>query len=191
MAIRSSSTIVDRTKKVLALCEAAPIPSIPSKTFDRNLRRCFWRSIEALGYCVLYGQTVRGKRLPDILNALLEANPAGWDDDELSDYEFGIRKYLWAVVFGMTPGTPWHGPDSVDGYLIATKNEEVLAYQVSRQSDFENYLLKHASVDTPDASRYELMGEVRQEGGRWYYYLQCAIKFQPSAWIGEAKFSLC
>lgn len=95
---------------------------------------------------------------------------------------------LWAIVFGMDPGTPWRGPDIVDGYLIATKDEEVLAYQVSRQKDFEDYLLRHSSFDTPSTKRNERVGVVRQENGKWYYSLQCVVKFQPNSWSGDKAF---
>ncbi len=182
------SWVVERTRRVIELSSSPPIPTVPSKVFERNLRKCYWRTLEAVGYGLLYGQTIRGKRLPDSILEIEDVNPGGWDVEELEDYEFGIRKYLWAIVFGMDPGTPWKGPDIVDGYLIATKDEEVLAYQVSRQRDFEDYLLKHSSFDTPSTSRNERVGVVRQEGGRWYFSLQCVVKFQPRSWSGDRPF---
>lgn len=182
------SWVVERTKRVVELCTAPPIPTVPSKVFDRNLRKCYWRTLEAVGYGLLYGQTIRGKRLPDSILKIKEVNPGGWEGDEVEDYNFGIRKYLWAIVFGMDPGTPWKGPDVVDGYLIATKDEEVLAYQVSRQKDFEDYLLKHSSFDIPSTKRNEKVGVVREENGKWYYSLQCVVKFQPKSWGGDKSF---
>lgn len=180
--------VVKRTKMVIELCSAPPVPRVPGRVFERNLRKCYWRTLEAVGYGLLYGQTIAGKRLPDSILEIERRNPGGWADDEIEDYCFGIRKYLWAVVFGMDPGAPWRGPDVVDGYLIATKDEEVLAYQVSRQKDFEDYLLKHSSFDTPSTRRNERVGSVREEGGKWLYSLQCAVKFQPKTWEGPAGF---
>ena len=182
------SWVVERTRRVIELCPTPPVPLVPSKVFERNLRKCYWRTLEAVGYGLLYGQVIKGKRLPDAILELEGENPGGWDDEEIEDYDFGIRKYLWAIVFGMDPGTPWKGPEVVDGYLIATKNEEVLAYQVSRQKDFEDYLLKHSSFDTPSTRRNERVGVVRREGGRWYYSLQCVVKFQPKSWDGDRSF---
>lgn len=180
--------VVERTRKVIELCDGAPIPVVPSKIFERNLRKCYWRTLEAVGYGLMYGQIIKGKRLPDSILKMEEVNPGGWSEDEIEDYDFGIRKYLWAIVFGMDPGTPWKGPDIVDGYLIATKDEEVLAYQVSRQKDFEDYLLKHSSFDTPSTKRNAQVGVVRYEDGRWVYSLQCVVKFQPKSWSGDKTF---
>ena len=182
------SWVVERTKRVVELCTAPPIPMVPDKVFERNLKKCYWRTLEAVGYGLLYGQTIRGKRLPDSILKIEEINPGSWTNEEIEDYDFGIRKYLWAIVFGMDPSIPWRGPDVVDGYLIATKDEEVLAYQVSRQRDFENYLLKHSSFDTPSTSRHERVGVVRRENGKWYYSLQCVVKFQPKSWNGDESF---
>lgn len=184
-SISGSAWVVNRIRRVLDLSEAAPIPSIANRTFERNLLKCHWRAPEAVGYAVLYGNTISGKRLPDAIGMVSEVNPAGWAADEIEDYEDAVRKYLWAIVFDMTPAVRWAGPSQVDGYLLAKRNEEVLAYQVSRQRSFENYLLAHSSFDTPSTSRGSNIGKVFEKDGRWFFRLSCVVKYKTKEYSGE------
>lgn len=184
-SIRSRSWVVDRTKRVLELSGEVPRPVIARRTFERNLLKCHWRAPQAVGYAVLYGNTISGKRLPDAIGMVSKINPARWDADEIEDYEDAIRKYLWATVFDMTPTVRWAGPSQVDGYLLANRDEEVLAYQVSRQRSFENYLLAHSSFDTPSTSRGDRIGEVFQQDGKWYFRLSCVVKYKVKEYKGE------
>lgn len=73
----------------------------------------------------------------------------------------------------------------VDGYLLAKRNEEVLAYQVSRQRSFENYLLAHSSFDTPFTSRGSNIGEVFERDGRLFFRLFCVVKYKTKECSGE------
>ena len=187
-SIATRAWVMDRTRAVLELCgNTPPAPVVVNRTFRRNLLKCHWRAPEAVGYTVLYGNTIKGKRLPDAIAKAREVNPAGWLADELDDYEDAVRKYLWAVVFDMTPATPWMGPSQVDGYLLATKDEEVLAYQVSRQRSFENYLLAHSSYDMPSTSRGARIGEVFEREGAWFFRLPCVVKYRTREYDGPAS----
>ncbi len=184
-SISGNAWVVNRIRRVLDLTESAPIPSIANRTFERNLLKCHWRAPESVGYAVLYGNTISGKRLPDAIGMVSEVNPAGWAADEIEDYEDAVRKYLWAIVFDMTPAVRWAGPSQVDGYLLAKRNEEVLAYQVSRQRSFENYLLAHSSFDTPSTSRGSNIGKVFEKDGRWFFRLSCVVKYKTKEYSGE------
>ena len=186
-AIRTKSWVVDRIKRVVELSAAPPTPIVANRIFERNLLKCHWRAPVALGYAVLYGNMIPGKRLPDAISRITELNPAGWLEDELEDYEDAVRKYLWAIVFDMTPAKKWAGPSQVDGYLLAKRNEEVLEYQVSRQRSFENYLLAHSAFDTPSTSRGSNVGAVFERDGRWYFRLQCVVKYKTPEYSGDFK----
>lgn len=65
------------------------------------------------------------------------------------------------------------------------RNEEVLAYQVSRQRSFENYLLAHSSFDTPSTSRGSNIGEVFERDGRLFFRLFCVVKYKTKEYSGE------
>ena len=184
--IKGTSWVVSRTKAVLDLVDAPPKPIIRSDTFKRNLQKCYFRTPEVVGAAVLYGQLNRGKAVIDSIADLFGVNPLGLDESEKEDYEMGIRNYLWGVVFDLDPGRPWRGQSNVDGYLLVTEDEEVLAYQVTRVASFQNYLLLHTKWDTPSTSRYKEIGHVWQRAdGTWMYTLNCAVRYTSKEYDGQ------
>lgn len=187
-SIKGNGWVVSRVKKVLDYSNDTPKPVIRSRVFERNLRRCYWNAPEAVGMAFLYGQIHRGKPILESILDLEENNPFGYQRDELEDYENAIRRYLWGVVFDLDPGTLWKGPSQVDGYLVATDSEEVLAYQVSRQRSFENYLLLHTHWDTPSTSRYKDIGRVWQrKDGQWMFTLNCVVRYSQNEYAGRER----
>lgn len=183
--IDGRSWVVKRTEKVLELC-SNPIPVVRSPIFERNLRKCHWRAPEVIGMALLYGQIHRGKPVIESIADLKEKNPLEFLEDELDDYEDAVRRYLWGVVFDLDPGQPWRGPSQVDGYLLVTEQEEVLAYQVSRQRAFEDYLLIHSRWDTPSTTRYKDVGRVWQrEDGTWVYSLSSVVRYSVREYSGD------
>ncbi len=185
MSITGRSWVVSRVKSVLSLCGENPRPVIRSHIFERNLHKCHWKAPEVVGMALLYGQLHRGKPVIESIVDLLQLNPLGYAPEELEDYEDAIRRYLWGIVFDLDPGQPWRGPSQVDGYLLVTDSEEVLAYQVSRQRSFEDYLLMHTHWDTPSTSRYEDIGRVWQrDDGMWMFTLNCVIRYNAREYAG-------
>ena len=137
---------------------------------------------------LLYGQLHRGKPVIESIADMEYLNPFGYEPEEIEDYEDAIRKYLWGIVFDLDPGQPWRGPSQVDGYLLVTDNEEVLAYQVSRQRSFEDYLLLHTRWDTPSTTRYSDIGRVWwREDGMCMFSLNCVIRFNAREYSGANK----
>lgn len=185
MSIGGRSWVVDRVRRALELTDGHPVPLVRSRVFNRNLLKCHWRAPEAVGLGLLYGQLVRGKPVIDSIAALKDVNPAGYDEDELDDYEDAIRAYLRGIVSDLVPATPWRGPSQVDGYLLVTDDEEVLAYQISRQRSFEDYLLLHTCWDTPSTSRYRDVARVWQrDDGLWTLSLSCAVRYNAREYSG-------
>lgn len=188
MSIDGNRWVVSRVSQVLSLSEEPPVPVVRSKTFERNLKRCNWNAPEVVGMALLYGQLHSGKAIIDSIADLETMNPFGYESDELEDYEVAIRKYLWGVVFDLDPGTLWRGPSQVDGYLLVTETEEVLAYQVSRQRSFEDYLLLHTQWDTPSTTRYPDVGKVWQrEDGQWMFTLNCVVRYDKKEYKGDNR----
>ena len=187
MSIAGGPWVVARVERVLQYCPK-PCPVIRSHTFDRNLRKCHWKAPEVVGMALLYGQLHRGKPVIESIADMEYLNPFGYEPEEIEDYEDAIRKYLWGIVFDLDPGQPWRGPSQVDGYLLVTDNEEVLAYQVSRQRSFEDYLLLHTRWDTPSTTRYSDIGRVWwREDGMCMFSLNCVIRFNAREYSGANK----
>jgi hypothetical protein len=186
MSIGGRSWAVDRIRRVLDLVDGYPIPTVRNKIFNRNLLKCHWKAPEAVGLGLLYGQLERGKPVIDSIATLKDVNPAGYDEDELDDYEDAIRGYLRGIVSDLVPASPWRGPSQIDGYLLVTDNEEVLAYQISRQRSFEDYLLLHTCWDTPSTRRYPDVGVVRRRSdGAWVFSLSCVVRYNAREYTGK------
>lgn len=186
--IEGRSWVVKRTEKVLELCPN-PVPIVRSPIFERNLRKCHWRAPEVIGVALMHGQMHRGKPVIESIADLKEKNPLGFLEDELDDYEDAVRRYLWGIVFDLDPGQPWRGPSQVDGYLLVTEQEEVLAYQVSRQRAFEDYLLMHSKWDTPSTTRYSDVGRVWQrDDGMWMYSLSSVVRYSVREYLGDRAY---
>lgn len=190
MSVVDGSWVVERTRMVLALCgSVSPVPVVRSPIFQRNLRRCYWCAPEVVGLALLYGQLHRGKPVIESIADLMARNPLDFAPEEYEDYDVAVRRYLWGIVFDLDPGQPWHGPSQVDGYLLVTDDEQVLAYQVSRQRSFENYLLLHTHWDTPSTRRYKDIGRVwqREDDGQWMYTLNSVIRYNAREYSGDNK----
>ena len=185
-SIEGRSWVVKRTEKVLELC-SNPVPIIRSEIFERNLLKCHWRAPDVIGAALMHGQTHRGKPVIESIADLKEKNPLDFREDELDDYEDAVRRYLWAIVFDLDPGQPWRGESEVDGYLLVTEQEEVLAYQVSKRRAFEDYLLMHSKWDTPSTKRFRDVGRVwqREDDGMWMYSLNSVVRYSVREYSGD------
>lgn len=93
-------------------------------------------------------------------------------------YRYKFKKFLTAVALGMKPGTIWDGIDeATGGYIVVTKEGNVLAYHIYNRNSFEEYLLKNTKYETASTSRHEF-GEVYSEDGEDYINLNLQIRFK-------------
>ncbi len=64
-------------------------------------------------------------------------------------YRCKFKKFLTAVALGMKPVTIWDGIDEANGgYIIVTKQGDVLAYHIYNHNYFEEYLLNNTKYET-------------------------------------------
>lgn len=185
-AVNTRTLVVDRVKLLVEICGSVPRPKVRTPTFERNMRQCYFRAPEVVGLGLLYGDTIRGKNVIDSIAYLRENNPLGLAPHEIVDYETAIRKYLLGIFFDLRPGSYWDGPCPVDGYLLVTDDEDVLAYQVSRTRSFEDYLLLHSQWDTPAMDRYPDIAKVWQRAdGKWMFTLNCVVRYEKREYSGK------
>lgn len=93
-------------------------------------------------------------------------------------YRYKFKKFLTAVALGMKPGSIWDGIDeATGGYIIVTKEGNVLAYHIYNRNSFEEYLLKNTKYETASTSRHEF-GEVYSDDGEEYINLNLQIRFK-------------
>ncbi|HBT95684.1 MAG TPA: hypothetical protein DEB24_06210 [Coriobacteriia bacterium] len=191
MPMSGGPWLKDKVARAEQLCDAIVFAGVSGEVFGKNLKTCHYRCPQVMAYALLYSYSVKGKRSPDVLHLLQEQDPAGFGPDDLEDYEIAYRKYLWAVLFGMMPSKRWTDNESVDGYLIAKDDGDVLSYQISQRRKFENYLLCHSALDTParrsstDGSAMQALGTVIERSGKYYLRLNLQVRFKQEKYKGD------
>lgn len=113
----------------------------------------------------------------DEMVAKLESeNPMNYGN--VNAYKYKFKKFLTAVALGMKPATIWDGIDEASGgYIIVTKEGNVLAYHIYNRSSFEDYLLKNTKYETASTTRHGF-GEVFSENGEDFIKLNLQVRFR-------------
>lgn len=112
----------------------------------------------------------------DMINKLEVDNPMNYGN--VNAYRYKFKKFLTAVALGMKPATIWDGIDEASGgYIIVTKQGDVLAYHIYNRNYFEEYLLNNTKYETASTSRHGF-GEVYSEGVEDFIKLNLQIRFR-------------
>lgn len=78
----------------------------------------------------------------------------------------------------MKPAIIWDGIDEASGgYIIVTKQGDILAYHIYNRNYFEEYLLNNTKYETVSTSRHGF-GEVYSEVGEDFIKLNLQIRFR-------------
>ncbi len=112
----------------------------------------------------------------DMVKKLELENPMNYGN--VNAYRYKFKKFLTAVALGMKPATIWDGIDEANGgYIIVTKEGDVLAYHIYNRNYFEEYLLNNTKYETASTSRHEF-GEVYKKNGEDLIKLNLQIRFK-------------
>lgn len=107
---------------------------------------------------------------------LEQENPMKYGN--VNAYRYKFKKFLTAVALGMKPATVWDGVDeATGGYIVVTKEGNVLAYHIYNRNYFEEYLLKNTKYETASTTRHEF-GEVYNDQGRDFIALNLQVRFR-------------
>lgn len=112
----------------------------------------------------------------DMVKKLEVENPMNYGN--VNAYRYKFKKFLTAVALGMKPATIWDGIDEANGgYIIVTKQGDILAYHIYNRNYFEEYLLNNTKYETASTSRHDF-GEVYSEDGEDFIKLNLQIRFR-------------
>jgi len=93
-------------------------------------------------------------------------------------YKYKFKKFLTAVALGIKPATVWDGLDEdTGGYIVVTKEGNVLAYHIYNRNYFEEYLLNNTKYKIASTSRNDF-GEVYSENGENFIKLNLQVRFR-------------
>lgn len=111
----------------------------------------------------------------EMVEKLEKENPMNYDN--VNAYRYKFKKFLTAVALGMKPATVWDGLDeATGGYIVVTKEGNVLAYHIYNRNYFEEYLLSNTKYETASTSRHDF-GEVYSENGEDFIKLNLQVRF--------------
>ena len=112
----------------------------------------------------------------ELVEKLEHENPLNYGN--VNAYRYKFKKFLAAVALGMKPATVWDGLDEAKGgYIVVTKEGNVLAYHIYNRNYFEEYLLSNTKYETASTSRHDF-GEVYSENGEDFIKLNLQVKFR-------------
>ena len=112
----------------------------------------------------------------EMVEKLEQENPMNYGN--VNAYRYKFKKFLTAVALGMKPATVWDGLDeATGGYIVVTKEGNVLAYHIYNRNYFEEYLLSNTKYETASTSRHDF-GEVYSENGEDFIKLNLQVRFR-------------
>ena len=112
----------------------------------------------------------------EMIEKLERENPMNYGN--INAYKYKFKKFLTAVALSMKPATVWDGLDeATGGYIVVTKEGNVLVYHIYNRNYFEEYLLKNTKYETASTQRYDF-GEVYSENGEEFIKLNLQVRFR-------------
>jgi len=144
-------------------------------TFKNNLVLIDSNMDKILSHTLLYYYRDGVINCRDMVKKLEETNPMGYIN--MYTYKYKYRKFLTAIALGMRPATEWDGLDEANGgYIIVTKEGDVLAYHIYNRNYFEEYLLNNTKYETASTSRHKF-GMIFEKDGETFIRLNLQIRF--------------
>lgn len=146
-----------------------------NKIFKDNLILIDSKMNEIIAQTLLYFYSEGINNCSDMIKKLEEENPMKYGNVHAYSYKF--KKFLTSVALGMRPATEWNGIDEASGgYIIVTREGNVLAYHIYNRNHFEEYLLKNTKYETASTSRHDF-GELYDGNGDTFIKLNLQIRF--------------
>lgn len=147
---------------------------IPASIFKENLQMIDYRLPEIISALFLESYFVRGKRIPDVVQAYLKKHP----DENPRIIEYKVKEFLVAIALGMVPLTEWSGLDEANGgYIVVKDTVEVLCYHIYERNKLKKYLYNNTRFDTPSTSRTNAAQLVIEDNGDIEFNLTMQIRF--------------
>ena len=112
----------------------------------------------------------------EMVEKLEQENPMNYGN--VNAYIYKFKKFLTSVALGMKPATVGDGLDeATGGYIVVTKEGNVLEYHIYNRNYFEEYLLSNTKYETASTSRHDF-GEVYSENGEDFIKLNLQVRFR-------------
>ncbi|NCQ90292.1 MAG: HpaII family restriction endonuclease [Microcystis aeruginosa LG13-03] len=105
-------------------------------------------------------------------------NPCGYELQNVGEiYERKIKNFLTDITLGLKASEDWKKDNTPNGFLVVTRNGEVLSYYLLDRKTFEDCLFTQTKLDVPSRTRHDY-GTVYQEEGNYYIKLCLQVRFR-------------
>ncbi|KXB43638.1 hypothetical protein HMPREF3188_01420 [Tissierellia bacterium KA00581] len=165
-----------RIKRIIEENGQLEYVDMQNQTFSDNLVLIDSSMDNIIAETILYFYRDGISNCIDMVKKLEVENPMNYGN--VNAYRYKFKKFLTAVALGMKPATIWDGIDEANGgYIIVTKQGDILAYHIYNRNYFEEYLLNNTKYETASTSRHDF-GEVYSEDGEDFIKLNLQIRFR-------------
>ena len=152
--------------------------SAVSTTFKNNLKYICDNFETILGLALYFYYAEKGTSVKDLVTFIKDENPLNYPAELLNLYEYRFKRFLSSIALGMQPSKLWNGYDEANGgYLVVTKEGDVIAYHLYHRNVFEDMLLKETKFETPSTSRHDF-GTIKKDDLGYYFELCLQIRFK-------------
>ncbi|HON43994.1 MAG TPA: HpaII family restriction endonuclease [Planctomycetota bacterium] len=173
---RNHIDVKGRIKKIIQKNGELKYYKMQNKMFNDNLILIDSYMDKIIAETLLYFYRDGIYNCEDMVQKLEKENPINYGN--INAYKYKFKKFLTAIALGMKPATIWDGIDEASGgYIVVTKEGNVLAYHIYNRNYFEDYLLKNTKYETASTSRHKF-GEVYQENGVDLIKLNLQVRFK-------------
>lgn len=173
---RKHADIRGRLKNILEKEGILKYSDMENQTFKNNLVLIDSSMDKILAETILYFYRDGIVTCSELVEKLEKENPMNYGN--VNAYRYKFKKFLTAVALGMKPATVWDGMDEASGgYIIVTKEGNVLAYHIYNRNYFEEYLLQNTKYETASTSRHDF-GKVYTDFGIDFIKLNLQVRFK-------------
>lgn len=172
---RGGKDIKGRAAEIESCGGSLEFNSMDNETFKNNLVLIDSFMDKIIAETLLYYYRDGLIECKDMVKKLEEENPLNYGN--INAYSYKLKKFLTSVALGMKPATKWDGMDEANGgYIIVTKEGNVVAYHIYNRNYFEDYLLNNTKYETASTSRHGF-GDIYIEDGKMFMKFNLQVRF--------------
>lgn len=173
---KNHTNVRGRISKIIEENGTLEYRSINNQIFEDNLVLIDSNMDRIIAETLLYFYKDGISNCNEMVEKLEQENPMNYGN--VNAYRYKFKKFLTAVSLGMKTATVWDGLDeATGGYIVVTKEGNVLAYHIYNRNYFEEYLLSNTKYETASTSRHDF-GEVYSENGEDFIKLNLQVRFR-------------
>ena len=172
-SIDTRTKLLDRINKIAELGGIISFDSVPSESFEYNLKMVDSNMPKYLGNALLYSYQKNNKDLKSIFI----------DSNDFQDKTMALKKLgdlINAISFGFFPGHKWDGINTVTGGLLIVKeNGEVCIIDlVYYKEEVQKYLISESKLDSPSSKRYKMLDLFEEKKETFFFTLNLQIRYK-------------